>query len=249
MFDRSIKAIPVPDRRPIVTYLTQCNWRGPGRPKHALEPLRVCRRLQTLVSMVATSTIWRRPVLCDAFQRVLQSLVQGVLVVRLRKKHRAQERSFGSHAALAPRPAMRGGSSFRNNSVPRDEPHAKLPKGPRSETRSLSGTHRQDHRGARGRNSAVAQTWNPDLCGGSTTPVKAATGRCYRTSTCSFSACSGLFLQADRCRGQTGRERRRDKARPDPADFLDVPRLPDRRDAGAGPARGGEDDSRADRGR
>jgi len=80
---------------------------------------------------------------------------------------RRRKGSAGRAASLVspgplPRPCpagrhARAGGSFRNNHVPKDEPDAKLPQQSRAQTRPLSGTHRQDHCGARGWDSALAQ--------------------------------------------------------------------------------------------
>src|SRR5271165_1929633 len=88
-----------------------------------------------------------------------------------------------SGAACAPlprRPPCEGGGSFRNNSVPEDEPDAKLPQQSRAKTRPLSGTHRQDHRRARSRHSAMAATVGQDRLRRRHGAVNAATGHRYR---------------------------------------------------------------------
>ena len=82
--------------------------------------------------------------------------------------------------ALAPPAAMRGsGGCFQEQFRSKEEPDAKLPHPFGAETRPLSGTHRQDHRRARGGTRRGADRGTRRVRG-STTPVNAATGHRYR---------------------------------------------------------------------
>ena len=76
---------------------------------------------------------------------------------------------------------MRGwGGCFQEQFRSEEQPDAKPPKPSHTKTRPLPGTHRQDHRRARGRNAPWRRPWDPNACGGSTTPVNVATGHRYR---------------------------------------------------------------------